>query len=68
MVNQYFILKVRKDLSPLCQASRAKISRTAEILTQVALTGFGQQGHVTVSKDTVTCQQSDVSFVTRFAA
>ena len=58
-----FVFKAKKDLCPPYRASPAETSRTAEILTQVALTGFGLQGHVKVSEHIVTCQRSDVSFV-----
>lgn len=43
------------------QACRVKPSKTAEISTQAAIIGFGLQAQVSVSKDTVKCQRSNVS-------
>ena len=58
----YSVVQERKDLKPLYQACRVKTSKTVEIWTLVVLIGFGLQAQMSVLKDTVTCQGSEVSF------
>lgn len=58
-------MKERKGLWLRYQASRVEISRIMEIWTLVVFIGFGLQGPLLVSKDTVTSEQLDVSLPTK---